>query len=220
MLPLLLLVATALATPPDATLDRLVDALEALADPTQAASFLVTTTASFADTDGDDAHTDVVVTEVRFEVGGEQINTVISHTRDGELLEPEEDKDDDGEKKEVGFSLAVPANDDLPRYTYGPTTQRGTASVAHYQPAPGEPSDDDLASGEVAWDPSTGRPLWITFEPLEKPFLVKSLDNRLVIGETAGKLHTARILSSGIGGPPLMRKKFELDMRFHDVVWR
>ena len=92
--------------------------------------------------------------------------------------------------------------------------------MARYEPAPGEPSAEDLATGEVGWDPASGHPLWITFDPVEKPFLVKSLTNRLVIGQTAGKLHTARIISSGVGGPPLLRKQFQMQMEFHDVVWR
>jgi len=221
MLPLLL-VATALATPPTATLDSLDAALEALADPDQVERFQVTTTASYADTDGDDAHVDVVLTQLSWDAAGESVSAKLSHTHDGDPVEEEQARDDkdDGDKDESGFTLAVPATDDLHRYVYGPTTQRGPAAVATYLPTPDEPSADDLATGEVAWDPTTGRPLWITFEPVDKPFLVKTLNNRLVIGETGGTLHTVRIISSGIGGPPLLRKKFEMDMRFHDVVWR
>ncbi len=216
----LLLLAAAAADPPAATLASLEGALERLADPAQVQRFRVTTTASYADTDGDDAHTDVVVNQISFDSAGEQTNTKLSHVHDGEPVTEPDPEEQDGEEKQVGFSLALPAGEDLPRYVYGPTTQQGTAAVARYQPAPGEPSADDLATGQVAWDPSTGRPLWITFEPVDKPFMVKSLDNRLIIGETAGRLHTARIISAGIGGPPLMRKKFELDMSFHDIVWR
>jgi hypothetical protein len=221
MLPLLLLAATATATPPAATLDQLEAALERLADPAQVQRFEVTTIARHADTDGDDAHVDVVVAGICFDASGEQTNTVISHTRDGAPFEPEDDKaDKDGEKKEAGVSWTLPAGDDLPRYVYGATTMQGSAAVASFQPAPGQSKVEDLATGQLAWDPTDLRPLWISFEPVEKPFLVKSVNMRLVIGETDDKLHTTRILSSGVGGPPLMRKRFEMDMRFHDVVWR
>ncbi len=219
MLCLLILAASALATPPSATLDSLDAALQRLADADQVDHFRVTTTASYADEDGDDAHVDVVLTEIRYDAAGEAVNTKLSHTRDGEPVE-DEPKDDDDEKKGGELSIALPAGEDLPRYSYGPTTQRGPASVASFEPAQGEPSADDLATGEVAWDPTTGRPLWITFSPIDKPMLVKSLHNRLIIGETGGLLHTERIISKGVGGPPLMRKKFEMDMRFHDVAWK
>jgi hypothetical protein len=129
-------------------------------------------------------------------------------------------EDQEGDEKQGSFSLALPAGEDLLRYVYGPTTTEGSTAVASYAPAPGEPDADDLATGQVAWNPATGRPLWISFEPVDKPFMVKNLNNRLIIGETAGQLHTARIISWGVGGPPLLRKQFELDMRFHEVVWR
>ncbi len=216
----LLLITAALATPPTATLDSLEDALERLADSEQVQRFRVTTTASYSDTDGEDAHVDVVVNDISWTAAGEETNVKLSHTRDGEPVEPEPDEGDEDEEKKVELSLALPAGDDLPRYSYGTTTQRGPAAVARFAPADGEPSADDLSTGEVAWDPTTGRPLWITFTPVEKPFLVKSLNTRVVIGETADKLHTKRIISSGVGGPPLLRKKFEMDIRFHDVVWR
>lgn len=218
MLAALLLVAIAAANPPDATLDQLDQALARLGDPAQVASFRVTTTARWADTDGEDAHEDVVVNEIAFDTAGGQTNTKLSHTHDGAPFE--EQAEEEGEKKEIGFALAVPAGKDLHRYVYGPTERQGPAAVAAYEPAPGEPSADDLATGQVAWDPTTGRPLWITFEPVEKPFLVKSLDNRLIITESGGQLHTGRVISQGVAGPPLLRKRFEMDMRFHDVRWR
>lgn len=221
MLPTaLLLLATAAADPPAATLDSLEAALERLADPAQVAQFRVTTTAEYADTDGDDAHTDVVVNRIAFDAAGEQTNTKLSHSRDGEPVYEPKPEDQEGDQEQGSFSLALPAGEDLPRYVYGPTTTEGSTAVASYAPAPGEPDADDLATGQVAWDPATGRPLWITFEPVDLPFMVKSLNNRLIIGETAGQLHTARIISWGVGGPPLLRKKFEMDMRFHDVQWR
>jgi hypothetical protein len=218
MIHALLLLATALATPPEATLAQLEQALERLADPAQVASFQVATTASYADEDGDDAHVDVVLNRITVDPDGTQHNSTLSHTRDGEPLDEEEEEE--GEKKEVGLALALPAGDDLPRYVYGPTTQRDGVAQARFEPAPGEPDADDLATGTVAWDAASGQPLWLSFVPQDLPFLVKRLDTRIEIGATAGKLHTSRIVSAGVGGPPLLRKRFEMDMRFHQVQWR
>jgi hypothetical protein len=216
MIHALLLTGLAMATPPDATLAQLEGALERLTDPAQVQRFLVTTTARHADLDGDDAHVDVVVNELTFGVDGSKSNTKLSHTRDGEPVD-EPKKDDDGEGS--GFELALPAGDELPRYAYGSTRSSGGVSMASYEPIPGA-SGDDLARGEVAWDPTTGRPLWIVFEPVDMPLLVKSLSTRISIGETGGKLHSVEVVSSGVGGPPLLRKRFRLEMRFHDVQWR
>jgi hypothetical protein len=229
MLPIpLLLLGAALATPPNATLDSLDEALERLTDAEQVASFRVTTTARYADTDGDDAHTEVVVTQLSWGADGEQVSERLSHVKDGEPISAEElaererereEKKEDGDK-EVSMSLAAPAGDDLSRYVYGPTTQQGAVSLARFEPAPGEPEAEDLSTGQLAWDSASGQPLWITFVPVDKPFLVKSLTTKVEIGQTGGMLHTVRVHSYGVGGPPLLRKQFDMDMRFHDVTWR
>ncbi len=225
LLPCLLLMASALAQPPAPTLDQLDQALARLADPAQVERYRVTASATYADTDGDDAHTDVVVTELSWDAGGQPVIDKISHLHDGEPFsdeEAEERREDDGQKGEKKSSIeaAMPAGDDLARYTYGPTTSESGLSVASFEPRDGAQNNDDLQTGRVAWEPTTGRPRWIEFSPVDKPFMVKNVTTRLVVGESDGKLHTTRVLSWGVGGPPLLRKKFDLDMRFHDVTWK
>jgi hypothetical protein len=228
MLPIpLLILGAALATPPATTLDSLDEALERLADPAQVARFQVTTTVRYADTDGDDAHTEVVVTELSWDARGEQRVTELSHVKDGEAVSQveleerqRERQEKNGEDGGVSMTLAAPAGDDLARYVYGPTTQQGAVSLARFEPAPGEPEAEDLSTGQLAWDSASGVPLWITFVPVDTPFLVKSLTTRVEIGQTGGKHHTARVHSYGVGGPPLLRKQFDMDMRFHSIVWR
>ncbi len=220
----LLLVTSTLATPPGPTLAKLDEALNRLADSAQVERYQVTTKATYSDTDGDDPHTDVVVTELSWDAGGKVVVTKISHLHDGEPFNEEEaekrreENEQDGEQK-GSIEAALPAGDDLARYRYGTTTSENGLSIAPFEPAPGEPDADDLQTGRVAWDPATGHPRWVEFSPVDKPFMVKHVTTRVVLGETAGKLHTARILSWGVGGPPLMRKKFDLDMRFHDIAW-
>ena len=225
LLPCLLLLTGALANPPAPTLDLLDQALERLADPQQVHRYRVTTDATYSDTDGDDAHTDVVVTELSWDAAGEVVVSKISHTHDGEPFGEEdaeqrrEDNDQDGEKKS-SVEAALPAGDDLARYRYGTTSGEDGLAIAPFEPVPGQDETDDLQSGRVAWDPATGQPRWIEFSPVDKPFMVKHVTTRLVLGQTDGRLHTARIVSWGVGGPPLLRKKFELDMRFHDIDWK
>ncbi len=223
----LLLVTAVLATPPNTTLDQLDAALARLADPAQVERFRVTTTARYADEDGDDAHTEMVVSDMSWDAAGEAVETRVAHSKDGEPISDEElveRKQEREEKKEEGdkgsFDTATPTGEDLSRYVFGPTTQQGATSVASYEPAPSEPSADDLARGQLAWDTASGTPLWISFEPVDLPFLVKSLTTRVELVETAGLLHTGRVRSQGVGGPPLLRKQFDIDMRFSRVEWR
>lgn len=225
MLALILLsLSVAMADPPEPTLAAMDAALERLGEPGQVDRFQVTTTVRYSDEDGDDAHTDVVVTAVRFGSDGEQITEQLSHVRDGAPLSEEErqaEREERGEGK-AGTSMAfvAPAGDDQVHYAYGPSEPQGPVMVASFAPAPGAAGVEDLATGVVAWDPATGRPLWLTFVPVDLPFLVKSLETRLVFGESDGRLHIVRVVSRGVAGPPLLRKRFEFDMRFDGVVWR
>ncbi len=225
LLGVLLALNAAQAQPPTDVLQRLDEALDRLNDPAQVDSFMVTTIATYSDLDGDDAHTEVVVTRLSWDAAGAPQLEKISHLRDGQPFSEEEaaarrEKSSDDDQAQAELSLAAPAGEDLARYVYGATRQEGGAMVASFEPAPGERSAKDLAAGLLAWDADAGRPLWIQLSPVKKPFMVKSLDNRLLLGESEGRLHTVRITSWGEGGPPLMRKKFRMEMRFSEVDWR
>ncbi|MFH1463089.1 MAG: hypothetical protein ABIO70_01755 [Pseudomonadota bacterium] len=221
MMPLLtplLFLAAVRADPPAEVLVRLDEALGRLADPAQVDHFRVTTEARTSDMDGADAHLDVVVVEIGWDAAGAVQTRPVSHTRDGAPIPEEEPQD--GKKGEVSVGLAAPAGEALARYTYGPTEARGAMATAPFAPAPGEPAADDLASGTLCWDPCNGRPLWIEMSPVELPMFVKALQTRIVLGESQGHSHTARIVVTGHGGIPGFRKQMAMEMRFHDVVWK
>ncbi|MBW1881546.1 MAG: hypothetical protein JRJ84_24575 [Deltaproteobacteria bacterium] len=218
MLSVVYLVLTcALARPPDATLEALDGALGRLEDPAQVRSMVVTTRFEYAKLDGEDAHEDLVVTEVTRDENGVRTVRMIQHLRDGEPVEQAEKKrkdDDEG----VSFDVALPIGDDLVRYRFGPTSVVDEVSVATFEPAE-RVRRKDLALGRIAWDPSTNQPLWLEFAPVKTPTFVQALDTRLELAGDEGSLHTHRILSRGVGGIPGMRRRFEMDLTIDQVGW-
>ena len=215
-LPLVLALGSAWAQPPAATLEQLDAALSCLADPARVRSFLVSARVEHADTDGDDAHVEEVLTRVSFDALGARCATVLSRVHDGELVDPEPaPRPRDGDRGEL--ELTVPAGEDLPRYRYGATRAQGELASASIGPAPGDEGSEDLSTGRLTWDPVSLRPLWLEIEPVKLPMMVRSISTRVVLGGSADLPHTARVLSWGVGGVPGFRKSFRLDLRFTEV---
>jgi len=211
----------ALATPPSEVLDALEQALEALSDPAVVSSYHLTTSGNYEKLDGEDRKTFRSVTRIFPGPDGSLTTETISAEHDGEAVEIGEEGEGrkqgkDGESTSVSFELTPPAGDDLGRYRYGETVADGPRMKANFTPVEGA-TGDGLAHGTVWWDPATGQPTRLQFIPVKNPRFVQSLSTLLEFGQTSGLAHIKRIVSSGQGGIPGIKRKFAIEMVFDQV---
>ena len=215
----------AAADPPDETLERLEQALENLADPTQVRAYTLTTVARHARPNGKDAHDEMVVARITVTGEGTTESEILEQVHDGEVVSAEEreeaEKDrhhkhkDEGEK---GFSLEFkgPFGEDRQYYVFGETAEAGGLRTATIEPAP-DAKAEGLAIGKMAWDPDSLDPVWIEFTLMKNPRFVQSLSNRIEVGRFSGVLVMKRLVTDGQGGIPGMKRVFHMEVTTSDV---
>ena len=211
--------------PPAGTTDRLKGALEVLEKDHFAGRFTMTTRAVITKPDGSNREETSEVAHVSQDGTGEPEVALVSSLRDGKDVTAErqkqmaEHRSKQAEKAEDGFSatMRLPLGEDVALFEYGPSQPEGAALVASFAPTAQGRKKDKVTAGRLAWDPTTGDPLWLEARYVDPPTGIKEMLLRFELAHQGDILYLRRTLTQGVGGVLWIKRKFDVEMVISDI---
>jgi hypothetical protein len=241
MVMVMLVGAVAGAAPPEDTTRRLEMALKALDKETFAGTYRITTKSVVSKPDGSAREDRLDVMEITQPAGGEAEVTVVSATENGqdvttkrresvakqrakqekEKQEKEKQEKEKQEKKDeegsFSASMRLPLGEDLVLFELGPTKGSGVLT-ASFAPLRSARKEKNMTQGTLAWDETSGDPLWIEASYVDPPTGLKEMVLRLEIGREGDILHLRRTVTRGVGGLLWIKRAFDVEMTISDLT--
>lgn len=231
MVLVMLVAAVAGAAPPEDTTRRLETALKALDKEFFAGTYRVTTKSVVSKPDGSAREDRLDVMEITQPAGGEAEVTVVSATENGQDVtakrrqsvagqrakrdkEKQENKDEEGS---FSASMRLPLGEDLALFELGPTEGSGVLT-ARFAPLGSARKLKNMTQGTLAWDETSGDPLWIEASYVDPPTGLKEMVLRLEIGRAGDILHLRRTVTRGVGGMLWIKRAFDVEMTISDLA--
>lgn len=220
--------------PPAATSDRLKSALEALEKGHFAGRYTMTTRAVIAKPDGSNREETSEVARVVQDGSAEPEITLVSSLKDGKDVTAERQKQmaesraretekakkaEKTEKDEDGLSasMRLPLGDDAGLFEYGPPRSEGGVLVAPFTPTAQGRKQDNMTEGRLAWDPTTGDPLWIEARYVDPPTGIKEMLLRFELARAGDLLYLRRTVTKGVGGMLWIKRAFDVELVFSEI---
>lgn len=234
MVMVMLVGAVAGAAPPEDTTRRLEMALKALDKETFAGTYRITTKSVVSKPDGSAREDRLDVMEITQPAGGEAEVTVVSATENGQDVtakrlesvakqraKQEKEKQEKQQKKDeegsFSASMRLPLGEDLVLFELGPTKGSGVLT-ASFAPLRSARKEKNMTQGTLAWDETSGDPLWIEASYVDPPTGLKEMVLRLEIGREGDILHLHRTVTRGVGGLLWIKRAFDVEMTISDLT--
>lgn len=226
--------AVAGAAPPEDTTRRLETALKALDKEFFAGTYRVTTKSVVSKPDGSAREDRLDVMEITQPAGGEAEVTVVSATENGQDVtakrresvakqrtkqekEKQEKQEKQDEEGSFSASMRLPLGEDLALFELGPTKGSGVLT-ASFAPLRSARKEKNMTRGTLAWDETSGDPLWIEASYVDPPTGLKEMVLRLEIGRAGDILHLRRTVTRGVGGLLWIKRAFDVEMTISDLA--
>jgi hypothetical protein len=228
----LVMATSALAAPPQHTLERFEEALQFFDGGDHGTTYTARSHVVVSKPNGNDREEQIRVSEVAVSVDGERTTTTLQVIQDGvDVTDDEEAQSEfgqasdeetaeaEGEAEGGGFnlSLSLPFGEDAAAYTIGDAVLEGGLMVAEFGPAPGHDKDAGISIGKLAWHADSGEPAWVRFTFARNPRFVKSMASVLEFTVDGARIYPSRSFTAGVGGFLLYKRKMELDVTIEDV---
>lgn len=219
--------STSASSPTDEVLRRANAALQVLEGRDFVGSYVLSAHVRVSAPGEDGPEDSLEVEEVTFHPDGTRESRLVRAVEDGrdvtrerlargEGHEPARAHHDDHADVDTGL---LPLGAQADRYVFAAAKKRGGLMVAAFRPVTRTSGEEDMQGrGELAWDPATGDPAWITVEPVDAPPFVSRLELRFEFARSAGVLYPKLVHTSTRAGIPLiLRVKVDVDIEVSDV---
>ncbi len=224
--------AAAQEAPPAETLQRLETATKVME--TWPGTFLLTTRATIAKSDGSDPRHDVTILRMCGGDGGPRVAEVVSATRDGQDVTAEtradvdkaQAKRDKERAKQAakqdsdesdGVSLDLPGPDNVGKFTFTAVTGADDSCGVAFAPAKAFADEQGLTTGELRWSCTTLDPLWLTARPARNPKHVSEMSLRFELARSGDTVYVARTVTDGVGGILFIKRKFHIETEIGEL---
>jgi hypothetical protein len=196
-----------------------------------AGRYTMTTKAVIAKPDGSNREETSEVARVVQDGSAEPEITLVSSLKDGkdvtaerqkqmaESRAKEAEKAKKPEKDEDGFSasMRLPLGEDEGLFEYGAPRSEDAVLVAPFAPTAQGRKKDNMTEGRLAWDPTTGDPLWLEARYVDPPTGIKEMLLRFELARAGDLLYLRRTVTKGVGGMLWIKRTFDVEMVISEI---